>query len=71
MTNVVHLPKTILGNESYSVSLWVKADRLNNWTSIIMAKLQHRICQSDPLWMAETFYVPYQRYQAGREWWMV
>lgn len=37
MTNVVHLPKTILGNESYSVSLWVKADRLNNWTSIIMA----------------------------------
>lgn len=27
MTNVVHLPKTILGNESYSVSLWVKADR--------------------------------------------
>lgn len=37
MKNIVYLPRDVLGDESYTISMWVKADRLNNWTSILMA----------------------------------
>ena len=41
MKNIVYLPTDILGNDSFTISMWLKTENFNNWTSVIFAQSEN------------------------------
>jgi len=38
MKNVIYLPSNILCCDSHTISMWIKVEKLNNWTSVLMGR---------------------------------
>jgi diguanylate cyclase (GGDEF)-like protein len=47
--NVIKLPKSIICSESYTVSLWVKAEKENPWTSLFFAEFDNGFASLVPV----------------------
>lgn len=41
MKNVAYLPMDVLGNDSFTISMWIKAENYNNWTSVLFAQSEN------------------------------